>query len=80
MCFGGVALEGAQKGGGEVNGNNELSLKLSCLYGQFIYEYMFFLIMSRSKILYYVVLESKNYIYLKSTNKKSFGLRCCWGQ
>jgi len=26
MCFGGVALEGAQKGGGEVNGNNELSL------------------------------------------------------
>ena len=26
MCFGGVALEGAQKGGGGVNGNNELCL------------------------------------------------------
>ena len=29
MCVGGVALEGAQKGGGGVNGNNELSLKQS---------------------------------------------------
>ena len=29
MCFGGVALEGPQKGEGGLNGNNELSLKQS---------------------------------------------------